>query len=821
MPKLSVIIPVYNTEKYLGKCLDSVCNQTLSDIEVICINDCSTDNSLNILRDYAQKDSRIKIIDFKENKGAAIARNLGIDEANGEYIAFLDSDDYPETSEFYEKLYLKAKETGADVVKGAYKNSDAISEDKSINEKIKEDKNNFCSTYCSAIFNLNLIKENNIRFPELRDMEDPVFAFNCALKANAVEVVDNLNLIVTQRNDSITKLPITVKQVKDKLEGLKIIFNLSQISNQPYVLSYWFTTVITDSLKANNPEINELLEKTCWELYALKKNDMKFIENLNCLVSSCDSSVFNFVHNLLIKVIKNEIEKHEVISFDIFDTLLLRPFLEPTDLFEYMGVMNHTPKFLKDRIMAERATRLSLKVKRSSLEDIKYKDIYKRLQVKYPWAENLELDIERQTLQANRDMLDIFNYAKEKGKTIIIVSDMYLSSEFLTKVLNEKGYSGFSKLYVSSKIGVCKGSGKIYDYVINDLGMVPNQILHIGDNIVADVKKPLEKGISSVYYPQIKSKIIQKQILFYSPGDKIAPFPLKIITGLYTLLEHQNLLKYEGWSGLAYKYGGILLYVYISIVKKISDMRKLTDLIFVARDGYLMKKAFELLFPDYSAKCHYVYASRKLSSLYMDKQISDDNEYYKYVQSLEFEGDKIGIVDTCAGEFSAQRLLQKYLGKKDYIGIYLASFMNYEFNYINLTGYRHSFEEIGFSWDLIETLLSSPEPPIEDMKDCKPIYRENLNQADKINVTISSQIEKGIMDFIKDAKNLYGDYNIVFQEYNMKDIFDYFKYTWNNMDQETMNLLAQVEHPVDGAQTKYINLLSFKNANKDAELLGV
>ena len=91
MPKVSVIIPVYNTENYLRKCLDSVINQTLDDIEIICINDCSTDNSLNILKEYASKDERIKIIEFKENKGASVARNTGIAESNGEYIGFLIS----------------------------------------------------------------------------------------------------------------------------------------------------------------------------------------------------------------------------------------------------------------------------------------------------------------------------------------------------------------------------------------------------------------------------------------------------------------------------------------------------------------------------------------------------------------------------------------------------------------------------------------------------------------------------------------------------------------------------------------------------------
>ncbi len=92
MPKVSIIVPVYNVEKYLSTCLDSLINQTLKDIEIICINDGSTDNSLNILNEYAQKDTRIIVIN-KENSGPGSCRNLGIEKATGEYIQFVDSDD--------------------------------------------------------------------------------------------------------------------------------------------------------------------------------------------------------------------------------------------------------------------------------------------------------------------------------------------------------------------------------------------------------------------------------------------------------------------------------------------------------------------------------------------------------------------------------------------------------------------------------------------------------------------------------------------------------------------------------------------------------
>lgn len=105
MPEISVIIPVYNTGKYLSECLDSVISQTFTDIEIICINDGSTDNSLNILRKYEKKDSRIKVINQK-NGGVVVARNNAIKHANGKYIYPLDSDDII-VKNCLEKLYNK------------------------------------------------------------------------------------------------------------------------------------------------------------------------------------------------------------------------------------------------------------------------------------------------------------------------------------------------------------------------------------------------------------------------------------------------------------------------------------------------------------------------------------------------------------------------------------------------------------------------------------------------------------------------------------------------------------------------------------------
>lgn len=116
MPMVSIAVPVYNSARFLPQCLDSLLNQTYRDIEILCVNDGSTDNSLEILRDYAHRDNRVRVF-TKENegKGAASARNLGLDYAAGTYIQFLDSDDFFEP-DMVEKLVQKAEAVKADIV---------------------------------------------------------------------------------------------------------------------------------------------------------------------------------------------------------------------------------------------------------------------------------------------------------------------------------------------------------------------------------------------------------------------------------------------------------------------------------------------------------------------------------------------------------------------------------------------------------------------------------------------------------------------------------------------------------------------------------
>ncbi len=116
MAKISIIVAVYNVAPYLRRSMDCLINQTMDDLEFICVDDCSTDNSLSILREYETKDSRFKIITSEVNGGAAVARNKGLKVATGEYLGFIDPDDTIDLN-YYEELYKKAIEANYDIVK--------------------------------------------------------------------------------------------------------------------------------------------------------------------------------------------------------------------------------------------------------------------------------------------------------------------------------------------------------------------------------------------------------------------------------------------------------------------------------------------------------------------------------------------------------------------------------------------------------------------------------------------------------------------------------------------------------------------------------
>ena len=197
IPKISVILSIYNVEPYLRECLDSVVNQTFRDLEIICVNDGSTDGSLSILEEYAAKDSRVQIVN-KENGGQNSARNAGLDRASGEYVAIVDSDDWLDVTA-YEKAYARAKESDADMTQYSFiyagfpDNREIpipdIDETSEQSEKIRLAINNIIVCWC-YLWKTDFIKKNQLRFHEgvLYGEEIP-FTYKTAVLANKIAVL--------------------------------------------------------------------------------------------------------------------------------------------------------------------------------------------------------------------------------------------------------------------------------------------------------------------------------------------------------------------------------------------------------------------------------------------------------------------------------------------------------------------------------------------------------------------------------------------------------------------------------------------------------
>lgn len=257
MIKVSVVLPIYNVEKYLPKCLDSVINQTLRDIEIICVNDCSTDNCENIIKEYIKKDNRIKLINNEKNSGVGISRNIGVNYSNAEYISFIDSDDYIENN-YIEELYNSAIKYDADIVftnnlnivrnniiKPYYHNRIHIWK-KKLRDSWKEGISNFSVntpekentpeyplvSSVNKLFRKDFIIKNNLKFNGFIVSEDTEFFYKY-LVYNPKMIYNNMaKYYYVQRHSSIThSIERDNKMILDALSVFKNIFNFYKENN--------------------------------------------------------------------------------------------------------------------------------------------------------------------------------------------------------------------------------------------------------------------------------------------------------------------------------------------------------------------------------------------------------------------------------------------------------------------------------------------------------------------------------------------------------------------------------------------------------------
>ncbi len=288
------------------------------------------------------------------------------------------------------------------------------------------------------------------------------------------------------------------------------------------------------------------------------------------------------------------LERCDVVSFDLFDTLLFRPFDDPADVFFFVGERLGRLDFKRIRMQAERKVRARSAAQGKSAE-ITLEEIWRYLEcetgIKAGEGMRVEQETELQFCYANPYMQQIFHRLQKQGKRIIVVSDMYLPAAFLRELLNRNGYEGVERLYVSCEYGTGKADGGLYDVVKKELGDAV-RILHVGDHPGSDVAMAKRHGIAAWHYPNVHKKASPCRAFDLSP----------VVGSAYRGIVNAHLYAGAGTYGMEYEYGfvygGLFVLGYCQFLHEYCAGHGIERLLFLSRDGDILKQVYDRLYPN-------------------------------------------------------------------------------------------------------------------------------------------------------------------------------------------------------------------------------
>lgn len=302
---------------------------------------------------------------------------------------------------------------------------------------------------------------------------------------------------------------------------------------------------------------------------------------------------------------KRAVDSHDYVSFDVFDTLVKRNVGEPHDVFDLVAKLYSTrghgdfASFRSERCRAEERARSE-----SRREEVTLDEIYGQLDVEEGLRRVLkaiEVEVELDVCVACLPMKAVFDYAVAQGKRVLIVSDMYLPAAAIAKILDKAGYSGYSSLYVSSECNATKASGALYSLVKREEGLDGSRGLHIGDSIRADCLKCRAAGIDPVLISRDFGNVLPKRYRI----------PSRDMAGVYSVA--RNLLSPE--KDFYWRFGaevfGPVLFGFCKMIKFVAEREAADSIFFLSRDGYLVKRAFDAMYPDYDGREAYLHVSRR------------------------------------------------------------------------------------------------------------------------------------------------------------------------------------------------------------------
>lgn len=675
---VSVIVTCYNSETYIYETIESLINQSYKDIEIIIVNDGSQGDFNSVISTYNHH-KNIKFVFNSENKGLFYSRLIGFKASKGDYIAFCDADDQV-SFDFYRILVNKLESSLSDFVIADYAlkyndgNSYYLNLDPFFNSNIEicgndifdffMKQNGLCFSYYvmwNKLYKRELFEkcfQTFLEFSELNKRltmcEDIAFSHLLWITAKKISNVHNIFYYYRQHNlQSTSSISNSIDFIK-KLDDIKSVFNFFKRTMKS------FKTF--EKYKYNFYEWKSLYARIWYSkavslgYLELCKNDLELVFDLKNLspTTSEDHFFISVKTNLnknfeWLENIKKTIchESTKYVSFDIFDTLITRPLLYPDDLFHLMSekvnkLIDTSTYFDFHNIRKESEINCRKNMlDKNNCEDITIDQIYEHMSKNYEIPiqitnkiKEYELDTELELCRQRKLGKELYDLAVFYDKTIVFTSDMYLTKNFICKLLNKNGYRKYKEIFVSSEEKVLKSTKNLFFNLLDKLKISsPSSVIHVGDNWNNDVQIPLSLGMKSGLLPNMVERLLCNNPGTYSgnlfkkitqPGNYAFNIDsavknfigLRCMLGLIALnLFDTNILSFNHESDinsspviLGYYPFGMHLYSITDWIAK-KEISKNGTIHFISRDGFLVKKAYEMMAKN--KKINYLYFSRK------------------------------------------------------------------------------------------------------------------------------------------------------------------------------------------------------------------
>lgn len=505
------------------------------------------------------------------------------------------------------------------------------------------------------------------------------------------------------------------------------------------------------------------------------------MKNINNIQTQVEKDVYNDIIN--------KCKNFQVVSFDLFDTITFRPYKTPSDVFLDISQKIKDLEFYKARINAEK------KAIQQKGKNINIDNIYACIPEKFKKVQKIEEETEIRIANKNISVVEAIKELKNGNKKIIITTDMYLKEKTINAIVNKLGIADYiDKIYISCEIKKSKSEGNIYNYILKDLNITKDDIIHFGDNKKSDYEIPISIGICAHKIEKIND-IIYKDFLDLLDNSLES-------SKYYSLCKYSLYSNCNYWENIGYILGGPIALSFLNYIQKIQEKEQFDALWFIARDGYILKEIYEKIFKS-ETPCDYVFASRNL----INNAKTNENcykEYEKYLSQLKTsQKTNIGIVDLTTLNFTAQKFISSFYSNKKITGIYwLSNKGQDEYKYYSMFYRPNKIGAINF---LIETLITAPHQPVNSIKNCLPIYETN-NKQENSRCEIYKHIANGILEFIEDIKEVF-DFDFSLTNNNLVNIIT----SWiNKMSKKDLDYFKQISHN-DGV--KNINLDYYFNNN--------